>query len=256
MKNVIFYFSGTGNSMQVAEDIAHEIEECDVINLAKYDKKISINAERVGIVFPVYFWGVPNIIKAFLKNVEFVNDPYIFAIATCGGTAGASLIQVNRLLKLKNQKLSAGFFILMPDNYIMMFNPGDEEKQQKLFDEEKMKISVIKEVVLNKKEQAFESSKLIIDRFCGNAINNLVVKKYPLKDYGFNVNEKCIGCGKCKEVCSVSNIEMINGKPNWKHHCEFCLGCLNICPVQSINYKNKTQNRSRYINPNVKIGTV
>ena len=130
MKNIIFYFSGTGNSLQVAKDIAEKIGECEVINLAKYDTNEKINAERVGIVFPVYFWGVPNIIKVFLKKIELQNNPYIFAVATCGGTVGASLIQINDLLRLKNQKLHAGFAITMPENYIVYYNASSKEKQQ------------------------------------------------------------------------------------------------------------------------------
>lgn len=253
MKNIIFYFSGTGNSLQVAKDIAEKIGECDVLNLAKYDTNEKINAERVGIVFPVYFWGVPNIIKVLLKKIELQNNPYIFAVATCGGTVGASLIQINDLLRLKNQKLHAGFAITMPENYIVYYNASSKKKQQELFDKEKIKVEVISKVVISKKEQSLEKSKYLIDMLFGKILNKSVVNNFATKDTGFKLNDKCIGCGKCEKVCSVSNIIMADGKPTWNHHCEFCLGCLQSCPAEAINYADKTQKKIRYINPNVSL---
>jgi len=251
MKNSIFYFSGTGNSLQVANDIAEKIGECDVINIAKYDTSNKITHERVEIVFPVYFWGIPNIIKDFLKKVEFEKNTYLFAVATCGGTAGASLIQVNDLFKLKNQKLQSGYIIQMPENYIVSYNVNSNEKQQKIFENERLKVGTISKVVIDKKEQSLEKSKYVVDMLLGKMVNNAVVKNYPNKDKNFNVNDNCTSCGKCEKMCSVGNIAMLNGKPIWNHHCEFCLGCLQSCPVEAINYENKTQKRIRYINPNV-----
>jgi ferredoxin len=253
MKNIIFYFSGTGNSLQVAKDISEKIGECEVLNLAKYDMSQQITAERIGIVFPVYFWGMPNSVKAFLKKIKIENNPYIFAVATCGGAAGAALIQVDNLLSAHNLKLHSGFIIRMPENYILYYNADSKEKQQKLFDKEKSKVVEISQVVINKKIQSIEKSKYIVDRLGGKRLNELVVKKFPTKDTYFNLNDKCISCGKCEKVCSVGNITMVSGKPTWNHHCEFCLGCLQSCPVEAINYEHKTQKRNRYINPNISL---
>ncbi|MDP4153728.1 MAG: EFR1 family ferrodoxin, partial [Bacillota bacterium] len=143
MKNVIFYFSGTGNSLQVAKDIAGILQECETLNIAKFNTETEMNAERIGIVFPVYFWGIPNIIIRFLSEIKLVGNPYIFAVVTCGNVVGASLIQVNDLLKVKNQKLYSGFMIKMPENYIIYFNSDSKKKQQKRFNDEKRKVSDI-----------------------------------------------------------------------------------------------------------------
>jgi MinD superfamily P-loop ATPase len=69
------------------------------------------------------------------------------------------------------------------------------------------------------------------------------------KDY--NVNDNCIGCGICKEVCSVKNIEIINKKPIFGNNCECCVACIQYCPRKAINYKNKTQKRKRYTHPEI-----
>lgn len=251
MENIIFYFSGTGNSLQVATDIAEKLEECEVVNLAKFSTEMVVNAKRIGIVFPVYFWGIPNIIGKFLSEIKLAGNPYIFAVATCGNVAGASLVQIDDLLKVKNQKLYSGFIIKMPENYIIYYDADSKEKQQKRFHDEKEKVSYISQIMISKKEIPFEKSKYVIDTLFGKTLNNAVVRKFPSKDIHFTVNDKCTGCGKCEKVCSVNNLKITNNKPTWNHHCEFCLGCIQNCPVNAIDYGNKTQKRKRYINPNV-----
>jgi ferredoxin len=251
MKNVLFYFSATGNCLQVARDIAKEIGDCEIISLAEYDTEKRIAAERVGIIFPVYFWGIPNIVKAFLEKIEFENNPYLFAVATCGHTFAASLTQVNDLLKSKNRKLHSGFAIRMPENYIISFNADSEKTQQKLFEREKKKAALIGKVIADKKEQPLEKSKLLVAWVLGKPINKSALKNFPARDVNFNLNESCSGCGLCAKKCPVHNITLVNGKPEWNHHCELCLACLQNCPKQAINYKNLTQKRKRYVNPNV-----
>ncbi|SDN50781.1 EFR1 family ferrodoxin [Acetanaerobacterium elongatum] len=253
MKNAIFYFSGTGNSLQVATDIAEKIGECEVLNLAKYNTNNEITAERVGLVFPVYFWGIPNIIARFLSEIKLAGNPYLFAVVTCGNTVGASLVQVNELLRAKNFKLHSGFMIKMPENYIVKYDAGSKEKQQKRFDDEALQVSAISKVVLNKIEQPLAKSKYLIDTLFGKPVNRSAAKDFPTNDINFRVNALCTGCGKCERICSVGNITMINNKPTWNHHCELCLGCLQNCPVEAINYGNKTQKRTRYTNPHVQL---
>jgi ferredoxin len=76
-------------------------------------------------------------------------------------------------------------------------------------------------------------------------------KSLPGMDKNFNVSIDCKSCGICEKVCPVKNIEIINGKPLFKHKCEQCLACIHHCPSKALNIENKTQNKKRYINPDV-----
>ena len=77
------------------------------------------------------------------------------------------------------------------------------------------------------------------------------VRKFPNMDKDYNILEKCNGCGTCQKVCVANNIEMTNGKPIFLHKCEQCMSCIQYCPNEAINYKDKTQKRKRYHHPNI-----
>lgn len=54
--------------------------------------------------------------------------------------------------------------------------------------------------------------------------------------------ERCIGCGKCKEVCRFDAIEMMDGKARVdKTFCEGCAACALVCPVGCIAMEETRQ---------------
>ena len=82
-------------------------------------------------------------------------------------------------------------------------------------------------------------------------MNRLFVKKVSNMDKNYSVNNSCTGCGICKIVCPVRNIELENKKPVFSGNCEQCVACIQYCPTKALNYKNSTQKRRRYTNPEI-----
>jgi ferredoxin len=243
-KNIIFYFTGTGNSLKVAKDVAKVINDCKIVSMATYKEDDLNDMERIGFVFPVY-GSLPNLVSKFIAKTEFpkTKDIYYFTIVTCGHFKWNAIPTLNKILFEKGITLNAGFDIKMIANAIGLYDIPN--KVDKILRKSQKKIDLIAEKIKLKEPNRIQKRNPLIswpDKF---------VKQLAAMDANFNVSTDCKGCGICEKVCPVKNIEIINGQPLFKHNCEQCLACIHHCPSKSLNIGNKTQNRKRYINPNV-----
>lgn len=252
METEVYYFTGTGNSLAVAKDIAKEIEG-ELISIPYVVNKdaIKVNAKTVVMVFPVYMWGIPLIIERFAKKIENLKDKSIYAIVTYGGMPGATINILAKTLARYGGKLSAGFIARMPGNYTPMYGAIAEEKQKKMFDNWGKKIRIIADYIKANKQGKKENSNILVNLIFSSLIYNLSAKHIPEMDKDFWVDEKCNQCGICQKVCPVSNIEMKDEKPIWNCKCEQCLACLQWCPQKAIQYGKNTLTRKRYHHPRI-----
>ena len=65
---MIYYFSGTGNSKWLAEQLASKTEDI-AVNLIECSVVSSIDNQTIGIVFPIHAWGVPEPVLEFVKKL-------------------------------------------------------------------------------------------------------------------------------------------------------------------------------------------
>jgi ferredoxin len=251
MANKIFYFSGTGNSLKVAKDIASEIK-AELIPIKKAIGN-EIDGDTIGIVFPVYMWMLPNIVAKFVSQIKSKN--YIYCVATYGGAPGMSLLQAKKILDNNGATLSAGFGIKMPGNFAPLYGAKPLDSQKKLFDKEKEKIELIVETVKNKKTAKIACSNFIFNAFVG-AVFAPMMKKMRDADKKFVVEDSCTSCGTCEKVCPVKNIKLVDKKPVWQHHCEQCMACLQWSPVEAIQVGKSTKERKRYHHPEIKLNEI
>jgi ferredoxin len=253
MKIKLLYFSGTGNSLKVARDLASEFEDADVISIpAAIKGGVDLSADKLGIIFPVYMWGMPLIVKRFIDQLEISDETYYFAVATFGGSQGGTIKQVEKAFKARGGELSSGFGVKMPGNYTPMYGAIAEEKQEKMFLVESGKIQEIAETIKEEKKSYFETGNILFNVIGTRILYNMMSSNIPKMAKDFWVDENCNSCGICEKVCPVDNIELIDGKPVWGDHCEQCLACLQWCPQEAIQLGKKTPGRKRYHHPDVK----
>jgi ferredoxin len=243
-KNIIFYFTGTGNSLKVAKDVANVINDCKIVAMAAYKEYDLSDMERIGFVFPVY-GSLPNFVNKFISKAEFPKNKniYYFTIVTCGHFKWNAIPTLNKILSEKGIALNAGFDVKMVANAIGLYDISNNV--DKILKKSQKNIDLIAERIKLKKINRIQKRNPLIfwpDKF---------VTQYPIMDTNFNVSTDCKGCGICEQICPVKNIEITNGQPLFKHNCEQCLACIHHCPSKALNIGNKTQNKKRYINPNI-----
>lgn len=251
MATTIYYFSGTGNSLKLAKDLNYELKDSKIVQISKKNIPVTndVQSDKIGFVFPVYFSGIPMMVKDFIEKLHINKNTYVFAVATFGGMTGISLKQIEKILNKKAVNLSAGFGIKMPGNYQVMYPPFSEEQQTKLFKREREQINEITDAIKNNRIVK-QKGNVIMDSINGLLNANF---KPQNKDKNFWTDEKCNGCGMCAKICPANNIVMTEGKPKWQHQCESCVACMQWCPQTSIQYKKNTIKRGRYHHPDIKV---
>ncbi|MDF2477756.1 MAG: flavodoxin [Sphingobacterium sp.] len=243
-KNIIFYFSGTGNSLKVAKDIATAIEDCELISMGK-SHKLSGTYKRIGFVYPVYGGGLPGVVERFVKALDLSanENSFIFAVCTSGSGNAGGLTNISKIIGSKGSKLSYGETIRCFSNYIGLYAMGSDADSKAKAQTQATK-QIIKDIQSLAVKPSNKNNPMTL-------LHGPFIKWLAKRDKAFNVSEACNGCEICSKVCPVGNIKMNDGKPMFLHHCEQCMACVQWCPKQAINVKDKTQDRGRYHHPDI-----
>ncbi len=251
MATTIYYFSGTGNSLDTARQLAQRLGDTQVVPIVRYSGKFRVvpETETFGLVFPLYYFGLPLLVKEFVKSLEFHKDQYMFTVVTKGGSQGIAIDQLNDILSKRLKRLSAGFYLNMPGNYIPMYEVASQERQEKVFENARQRLDEMAETISSKKP-VIERKNFAFKLFAP-VVYNSWAKGANKADQAFVADDNCDSCGLCRDVCPVSNIRMAEGRPRWQNRCQECLACIHFCPRQAIQVGNKTINRGRYHHPRI-----
>jgi len=250
MKTLLYVYTGTGNSLWVARKLAAELKGACIEFMPYPQKAFKVQAEAVGIIFPVHIWGLPGRVIRFINHLKVKPGAFLFAVAVNAGQPAATLLQLQRLMATRKLPLSLGYSIVLPSNYIPWGGPGPMDAQQKRFKEARKKMRVIAPKVRRQERHKVDRGPLW-QNILFSLIYRMSFQKVRTMDKKFRADEKCNSCGICSQVCPAANIEMTKGKPAWLHRCEQCLACLQWCPQEAIQYGDKTTRYQRYHHPEI-----
>ena len=251
METVIYCCTGTGNSLWTAKKLSAFLGSTVIVPIASGDKdKVEHDTTNIGFIFPVHIWGIPAPVVNFLNRQDPDPTRYYFAVAVNAGQVAATLIQLQNLLQKKNMKLSSGFSVCLPSNYIPWGGAESPTKQRQKFSAAMEKISHIASSVRSRKEMPPEKGPLWQNIFL-SSIYRLSYSYVSGMDKSFWADEKCTRCGICEKICPAQNISLIDGKPQWQHRCEQCFACLQWCPEEAIQYGKGTAKKKRYHHPEI-----
>lgn len=251
MNAKLFYFSGTGNSLAATREIGEKIGTNNICNIVD-SNETEVNEDVIGFIFPVYFQDIPEIVKDFINKIEFKNNPYIFAVATCNGGPGFTLFNLDKMLKSKGQKLSSGFTLTMPGNSVIILDlTSNLELRGERLRNSEIKLQKISEMIIKQLDAGIEGENKTKDRLEG-FITRFAATKIYRAHKKFEINNKCIKCGMCQRICPENNIN-IDKTVKWDNNCDLCLACFHWCPQKGIELGNSTKNRIRYHHPDINL---
>ena len=244
---MIVYYTGTGNSRHIAERIAHALNDT-LISLNDRIKSgditpLAVNG-RLVLVMPTYAWRIPRIVRDHLLRTELRGARETWFVMDCGSEIGNAAKYNRALCREKGLVYMGTAQIVMPENYIAMFNaPQAEEARQIVARAEPDIDNVIAAV---RENRAFPPPRRkFYDRFMSGPVNPIFYSCF-VKANAFTVGNACTGCGQCVRRCPTNNITLQTGRPVWGQDCTHCMACICYCPAEAIEYGKKSLGKPRY----------
>ena len=252
MRNRIFYFTGSGNSLAIARSLAEGLGETEVLPIAKsLGGFAGTTEERIGIVSPVYSWGPPRMVAEFLKRFRTKPSQYVFAVSHCASTYGATLRRISRSLRSSGSRLNAGFVVR---HDIHVLQPGVDEiavirLAKRLNKVVPRPLSERKDellhAIVSKADHRIEVSNWTSATF-GQLMHSGAMLGFKRQGRDFTANDACVSCGICTRVCPRKNIYLVDGRPTWRQDCEACNACILWCPQTAIRFRGHAPTEPRH----------
>ena len=244
---MVLYFTGTGNSRYLARRIAEGLE------MPLYDLNACIKAGNtapvqtgrdVVLVTPIYAWRIPRVVSEWLGKTELTGAERIWFVMDCGSEIGNAAGYNRQLAAQKQLQYMGTAQIIMPENYIAMFDAPQAEEARRIV--AKAQPDIDRSIAAVREGRPFPPPHdRLYDRFMSGPVNPIFYACF-VKSSAFTVSEACTGCGRCARRCPTNSITLRDGRPVWGKGCTHCMACICYCPTSAIEYGKKSLGKPRY----------
>lgn len=247
---MILYYSGCGNSRYVAEKLSASLNERLVFipkaaRAGEYDIHLE-PGEKLGFVWPVYCWAPPQLVLDYVSKLRVSGAGYVYLVMTYGDNAGLTEKVFRKALADVGLSLDAAWGVQMPETYIQMagMNLDTDAGAEKKIRAAENRVESIAEAVM----AGVSCSDVEVGStpWLKTAVVKPLFYKLMVTDRKWNVNDSCIACGKCAQVCPLENITLEDGRPLWHGNCTSCNACYHSCPVNAIHFGKATIGKGQY----------
>lgn len=182
----------------------------------------------------------------FLLKTKFTGNNQVYFLFASGGYADCSKVDAKRICHKKGFKYMGSGEVKMPRNYICSdaYPLSSEQEALQIVKQADIKIKQLAKILL--KGDKFTSRYVFLFEQIITYPFVPVYSKIKFKADAFYTTDKCIGCGKCSQLCPLKNINIVDKKPVWSNKCTHCMACIGNCPTKAIEYGDITKDKQRY----------
>ena len=198
---MIVYFTGTGNSRYCARLLADKLgDHCtDAFHFIRDSVATELSSTKPWVfVCPTYGWQLPRVFVDFIRAGRFSGSKDAYFVMTCGAEIGNAATKNRALCGEKGLRYRGTLQVVMPENYIAMFNAPERE--------EALGIVAAARPVLEqgagyiRRGVDFPDRKAgAVDKLKSGPVNRLFYRFF-VKAKPFTVSSACISCGKCSQL--------------------------------------------------------
>lgn len=241
----IFYFTATGNSLYIAKSF----KNATLYSIPKLLKegRFEFSDEVIGIITPTHNFSTPTLIRVFLSQAK-LECKYFFTLFTCGGSTLGALDEYARFVQKQGIRLDYLNKIAMMDNYLKFWDMKEQKKKLPQKRTQEKLEEVLKDI---EERREFRAKSNVLYRWLSE-ITYFYCSRFVKNHKQFSIQDTCINCNICSQVCPVDNILPTTPKPTYQEHCIFCLACTHHCPTHSITLQGE-KSKERYRHPNISL---
>lgn len=129
-KRIILYFTATGNSLYIARQLADENTELLSIPQLVKQGRYELEADEIGIVYPIYGQMPPNMVRCFIQKAR-LKAAYKFAVLTYGNMQFVAVGIWDEVSRKAGNAFDYITSILMVDNWLPNFDMNEQIKIDK-----------------------------------------------------------------------------------------------------------------------------
>lgn len=239
-RRIIFYFTGTGNCLYIARQLAGEDTELLSIPQMVRQGKYRFEADEIGIVYPIYGHMPPNMVREFVKKAR-LDAGYKFAVLTYGARKCDAVEIWDRISRSAGNTFDYIGTIVMVDNWLPNFDMNEQIKIDKHIPENLQKIKSDLSVRRHWHEPVTEEERLQHQDFMRRTGLDPETGFLMKSEKYFTVTVACIACGICTYVCPRGNYELDSDGVRMSGDCEFCFACIQNCPQRAIKFRKQEE---------------
>jgi flavodoxin/NAD-dependent dihydropyrimidine dehydrogenase PreA subunit len=243
MKTLIIYFSQTGFTRKVAEQIRDGVAEvgghCDFKTLGDVKPESLADYDLVGLGCPVFYYNAPFNVRDFMQGLPELADKQWFVFCTHGSVMGNTLILMAEALKAKGIRV-VGYHDTYADGTIPFYpyptlttgHPDEREYEEarafgREIAERSRRIAAGEKGLIPEAGEKNPEWAQQADTFSLEFLSQVMPR--------MSINEeKCVQCQECVENCPVDGIDPESDPPRIQDPCIYCFNCAKICPELAI----------------------